>query len=1665
MKTMKTFGLISAVLLHTFSFGAIVHSVATHTLWEAGKDGYHTYRIPAVVTTTNGTLLAFCEGRVSSAGDTGNIDLIMKRSVDGGATWSDNAVIWSDGANTCGNPVPVVDQSTGKVLLLMTWNNGADSEAQIKAGSGVDTRRVFVCSSIDDGLTWSTPAEITSAVKDVSWGWYATGPGGGIQLTQGDKVGRLVAGCNHSDVSGVYKSHAIYSDDGGSTWMLGGVVPGNGLNESQVVELSDGRVLINMRNYNRPPNTRQVAVSTDFGVTWSSAVADPALIEPICEGSIERVRAPQGNFGGAIAFLNPAHESVRSNLTLRVSLNDAGSWQESYVLEPGKSGYSDLAVTANGTLAALYEGGNTTSFDEIRLALITLDNMALVKEGLAPLSEHALFESGMQAWFNANDLESMGDPVHGSRLARWESQGATAPVVVTDSGSRPNFAATGFIRADGSEAPMVRFNRELDGALIPSAPHWMRSELNNVTFNISQHSTWFLSTRLTYDNKQRSLFGLNINNSRWGGFFLGDANPPNRLRPHNSSSTADVNQDLPKDVGFVFDSRRSTAGVDTTFNGAAAKHSAGGLNTMPAGGAEFRIAGMIDSVSAHAVFDLAEIIIYNRAVSDAERVIIHNAMAARSGATLSSSDVYAGGDGPSHGYFKGVTGIGYFNAAVYPVAGAVMISPSSGGLVVEQQNNTLNMNGEFVCLGYKGDRNGWLYDSSGNRRLYREWYVQKTAVDGIDLKLTFDLSDGGVLSESGLSYRILYRSDCDAPWNSLPNSPTVSGDQVSFALADNLFYTGIYTLGVGNTWEQAGIGQPLLHNSLAHLFRADQRVLVTDPVERRVVAWQSVSGQSLEVAALNDAARPTLVADAFERSPNVYEPAVRFNWDGAAVADTPQVLQSAEQSALGLTGDNTWFAVGRTLATNRDRGLFGLNSSESRFGAFFLGADAGSSASTVRANSFIRQTVSSVKPEATVAVNSPFLLDIRRMNNVDGSAELAAALNGHNVTSATWPVADLRDPVPSTFLIGNQLPSTVVKNLIGDVAEIRIYNRALNDAETVIVQNHLAARYGLSLGTDRRYTGDSTNAGDFDLDVVGIGCETAAGAGRNPGALYVSDSSGGVTLSGLNNTLNQGGEYLFAGHNCPALTNDGWTNAVAGESFIQRWQREWHMNQRLVDGIDLRLTFDFETSGVALPAEPNFVLLYRKALTDLYRAMVVDATEISGSTVSFDLLNGKFANGYYTLGVGDESTTVVRDLVGAKAGITSGLRLWFRASDALSVSGGAVTGWGNLGLIGSDLDLAPARGVPQLNLQGAERASGVYEPSVAFNGSGHLVSALGGDLGIDRDLIWFVVLKPTGAIGDRGVFGTDDNTNRFGGFFTGGAGNPFRCHAFNINNNSFQRHLTVAQGSWQIADYQRAYSGSGYHLSAALNGLERDKTHAASQENPGTYRFKIGHILSDTSTLRDFIGEIAELRVYSRALMDAERMIVQNHLAARYGITLAGNNLYNGATALYGECDRDVVGVGSITALGSYVSGTVAQSEASAGLTLKDAGETLDNGEFVLVGHSGVANSWKHLGHSSVASRCWNLEWYLNKTAVDGVDIELIFDFAAAGVPLYGADAKPDYRLLYREDAGSEYQNTGVEGALEGGLLGFVLNDAALVDGLYTVGVLLPPKGSVIIVR
>ena len=342
-------------------------------VFKSGEDGYKCFRIPTILKSKNGTLLAFAEGRKNSCSDTGDIDLVLKKSFDNGSTWSDLQLIWNDGNNTCGNPSPVLDEKSGRISLLSTWNRGEDKEWQIIDQKSIDTRRIFLIHSNDDGDSWTNPKEITRDVKLNNWTWYATGPVNGIQLMKGGNKGRLIIPCDHIEAKTKhYYSHIIYSDDGGLNWTLGGSTNQHQVNECTIVELNSGELLLNMRNYTED-RLRKLAVSLDQGITWSDIYSHENLIEPICQASMINVKRPFKK--DLLAFSNPNSKKLREKMTIQFSFNNSKTWSKKILIHEGPSAYSNLMQVNNSEIACLFEGGEKSAYEGIAFKKISIKNL------------------------------------------------------------------------------------------------------------------------------------------------------------------------------------------------------------------------------------------------------------------------------------------------------------------------------------------------------------------------------------------------------------------------------------------------------------------------------------------------------------------------------------------------------------------------------------------------------------------------------------------------------------------------------------------------------------------------------------------------------------------------------------------------------------------------------------------------------------------------------------------------------------------------------------------------------------------------------------------------------------------------------------------------------------------------------------------------------------------------------------------------------------------------------------------------------------------------------------------------------------------------------------------------------------------------------------------
>ncbi|WP_044200315.1 sialidase family protein [Dyadobacter tibetensis] len=365
-------------------------ATAQTPVFTSGQEGYQSFRIPALIATPKGELLAFAEGRVGGSGDFGNIDIVLKRSSDGGKTWSALAVVAEYDQLQAGNPAPVLDLLDPlypKGRLFLFYNTGNNHEGEVRTGKGL--REAWYITSTDMGHSWSAPVNITTQVHRPNqpevnaaytfpedWRSYANTPGHGLQIGTGPFKGRIYIAANHSAGAPKahaqdYQAHGYYSDDHGKTFQLSETISFLGSNEATAAALSNGRLLFNARNQKGDVKARIVAFSSDGGASWDSTYFDRQLPDPVCQGSLLNLGKIKGKT--ALAFVNNDHTSQRDNLTLRISTDEGKTWTKGTVIDKGNgqqkdfTAYADIATTSKKKIGVLYErnGYKSISFKEV----------------------------------------------------------------------------------------------------------------------------------------------------------------------------------------------------------------------------------------------------------------------------------------------------------------------------------------------------------------------------------------------------------------------------------------------------------------------------------------------------------------------------------------------------------------------------------------------------------------------------------------------------------------------------------------------------------------------------------------------------------------------------------------------------------------------------------------------------------------------------------------------------------------------------------------------------------------------------------------------------------------------------------------------------------------------------------------------------------------------------------------------------------------------------------------------------------------------------------------------------------------------------------------------------------------------------------------------------
>ncbi|MEV4423890.1 sialidase family protein [Streptomyces sp. NPDC053792] len=381
--------------------------------YTAGAGGYASYRIPAAVRTRAGTVLAFAEGRTGGAGDSGDIDVVVRRSEDGGCTWGPLLVVADGRGDTRGNPAPVVDPRSGDVVLLSSYNGAEATERRILRGEvpAARGRRVFVQRSSDDGRTFSAPREITARVKEPGWRWYATGPGHALALTHGPHAGRLVVPANHSAVppegSGdtgeeprYYGAHALYSDDGGRSWRLGLVDDSyDGLvnaNESTVAQLPDGSLYFSSRDQlGSSPGNRADALSYDGGASLGRPFAPQHALDrvPVVQGSLLHV----GGRDGILLFSAPSVPDARAEPAVWTSADGGRTFTKALTVDRRKAAYSDLVPLDAATVGLLHETGTRSPYETVEFRRIPLASLTGAARQPLPKGRHSVHRGDSRA--------------------------------------------------------------------------------------------------------------------------------------------------------------------------------------------------------------------------------------------------------------------------------------------------------------------------------------------------------------------------------------------------------------------------------------------------------------------------------------------------------------------------------------------------------------------------------------------------------------------------------------------------------------------------------------------------------------------------------------------------------------------------------------------------------------------------------------------------------------------------------------------------------------------------------------------------------------------------------------------------------------------------------------------------------------------------------------------------------------------------------------------------------------------------------------------------------------------------------------------------------------------------------------------------------------------
>ncbi|MBT3383466.1 MAG: exo-alpha-sialidase [Prolixibacteraceae bacterium] len=339
-------------------------------IYKSGDDGIAEFRIPSMITTKKGTVLAVCDGRVDRAGDVpNNIDLVLRRLKKGSNEWSPlTRIVNFAGKHGAADPSLVQDHSTGRIFLFYGFCPGRNN---ITEGANRERRHLMLqyVYSDDEGENWSNPIHIDYAIREDGWQSIWSSPGRGIQL----KNGRLVIPCTVNKLTKVMSTILVFSDDHGETWDQ--IEVAENINEATLAELANGDLMINARNQLEDRKCRAITSSKDGGKTWCQPVVDRNLPDPNCQGSFIRNVFKVGKEKKDLLILsNNATNDGRKNMTIKLSDDNGQTWNYEKLIHEGPSAYSCLTIMPNGNIGLLYESGEKSPYETVTFVEIEIVN-------------------------------------------------------------------------------------------------------------------------------------------------------------------------------------------------------------------------------------------------------------------------------------------------------------------------------------------------------------------------------------------------------------------------------------------------------------------------------------------------------------------------------------------------------------------------------------------------------------------------------------------------------------------------------------------------------------------------------------------------------------------------------------------------------------------------------------------------------------------------------------------------------------------------------------------------------------------------------------------------------------------------------------------------------------------------------------------------------------------------------------------------------------------------------------------------------------------------------------------------------------------------------------------------------------------------------------------